>query len=204
MSLKAALLATISCAAEGEVFSADDFQQDASRSAISAALTALCRERYLLRIDRGMYVRLLTGSSGCRAPAVESVLQSLMRRTGEQIVSTGGSAAHRLGLTGQVPAIEIRLTSGVSRVIALGKLEIQLRRIQSPWQLVLGDCPAGDAARALAWLGPESMTYGLTTVKRKLPEDQWNALVQHRDNLPSWMKSALERFLGGFLTAYDM
>lgn len=204
MSLKAAILATISCAAEGEVFSADDFQQNPSRSAISSALTALCRERYLLRIDRGLYVRLLTASSGCRAPAVDSVLQSLMRRTGEQIVFTGGAAAHRLGLTNQVPAIEIRLTSGVSRVIALGKLEIQLRRVESPWQLVLGDCLAGDAARALGWLGPESMTYGLTALKSRLPPDQWDAFVQHGDDFPAWMGAALERFLGGFLTGYDM
>jgi hypothetical protein len=57
-------------------------------------------------------------------------------------------------LTTQVPVRSVYLTSGRSRKMHLGKQVVELRHAPR-WQLALANRPAGEAVRALAWLGPE-------------------------------------------------
>jgi len=123
-----------------------------SRAAVDQALSRLARRGQLMRVCQGVYVRPIETRFGPRPPAVEKVIEALAELWGETIVPCGGAAANFLGLTAQTPVQSVYLTSGPSRRLKLGALTVHLRHAPR-WQLVAPHRPAGDAVRALAWLG---------------------------------------------------
>ena len=102
----------------------------------------------------------------------------------------GAAAANALGLTTQVPVRSVYLTSGRSRKIHLGKQVVELRHAPR-WQLALANRPAGEAVRALAWLGPEKAEAALTTLKRKMPPGVFGELVAAAPQLPTWLAQSV-------------
>ena len=118
-----------------------------------------------MRVCQGVYVWPIKTRFGHRPPAVDKVLASLSTLWGETIVPCGGTAANDLGLTTQVPVRQVYLTSGPNRKLKLGGLVVELRHAPR-WQLVAPHRPAGDAVRALAWLGPEEVQENLETLEQ--------------------------------------
>ena len=72
----------------------------------------------------------------------------------------------------------------------LGKQIVELRHAPR-WQLALANRPAGEAVRALAWLGPEKAEAALTTLKRKMSADAFSELVAAVPQLPTWLAQAI-------------
>src|SRR5207248_88904 len=108
------------------------------------------------------YLRPIASRFGTRAPSVEQAVEALATQRGEVIVSNGAAAANALGLMTQIPVRSVYLTSGRSRTMSLGKQVVELRHAPR-WQLALANRPAGEAVRALAWLGPEKAEVALKT-----------------------------------------
>ena len=55
------------------------------------------------------------------------------------------------------------------------------------WQLVAPYRPAGDAVRALAWLGPEEVEENLETLEQKLSPEDIEELASTRAVMPAWL-----------------
>lgn len=108
--------------------------------------------------------RMIVGSVGLSA------------QRGEVIASNGAAAANAVGLTTQAPIRSVYLTTGRSRTLNLGKQTVELHHAPS-WQLVLADRAAGEAVRALAWLGPEEVETALATLKLSLGPSAFGELV---------------------------
>lgn len=123
---------------------------------------------------------------GPRPPAVEKVVASLSALWGETIVPCGGAAANSLGLTTQVPVRSVYLTSGPNRKLTLGELTVELRHAPR-WQLVTPHRPAGEALRALSWLGSDEVEAGLDVIGRKLSAEDFRELAASRAVMPAWM-----------------
>ena len=157
-----------------------------SRTAIDQALSRLAKQGRLMRVCHGIYVLPVETRFGERAPALDKVLASLSALWGETIVPCGGTAANALGLTTQVPVRSVYLTSGPNRKLALGELTVELRHAPR-WQLAAPDRPAGEALRALSWLGPEEVEAGLETIGRKLSSKDFMELVALRAIMPNWI-----------------
>ena len=103
-----------------------------------------------------VYKRPVETRFGLRAPSVGKALAALSALWGQPIVPCGGAAANCLGLTTQNQVRPVYLTSGPNRRLWFGSLMVELRH--SPrWQLTAPHRKAGDAIRALAWLGPEEV-----------------------------------------------
>lgn len=136
---------------EGTPVAAKSLLHLSNRAAVDQALSRLAERGRLIRAGRGVYLRPITSRFGMRAPSVQQAVEALATQLGEVIVSNGAAAANALGLTTQMP---IRSTSGRSRTMNFGKQIIELRHAPR-WQLTLANRPAGEADRALAWLGPE-------------------------------------------------
>ncbi len=175
---------------EGGLIAAEDLLHLGSRAAVHQTLSRLCREGKLLRVGRGVYAPPVYGCFGARPPSTESVVEALQDRTGKTIVASGLAEANALGLTTQVPTREVYLTSGRSRRLKLGNREIELKHAEV-WQLALGKRPAGQAIRALDWLGHEHVAQALQQLRETLAESEWIAMQQARASLPSWMADAL-------------
>ena len=84
----------------------------------------------------------------------------------------------------------VYLTSGPNRRLHFGALTVQLRHAPR-WQMVAPHRPAGDAVRALAWLGPREVEAGLEAVVPKLSTEDFGELAAARAILPIWMAEPL-------------
>lgn len=146
-----------------------------------------------MRAGRGVYVRLLKGRFGTRPPAAAMLVRTIGQQRGETVAIHGATAANTLGLTTQVPAHEIYLTSGRTRCLKLGAQVVEMRHAPS-WQVLMPERPAGDAVRALAWLGPKHAAEALRTLKRKLSKTEVREMVRARGRLPTWMAQEVSAF----------
>jgi hypothetical protein len=156
------------------------------RAAVDQALSRLVRRGRLLRVDRGLYVRPVETRFGARAPSVPALLEALAATTGETIAVHGAVAANSLGLTTQVPVRQVYLTSGPSRRLNFGAQTVELQHAPR-WQLSLAGRPAGDAIRALAWLGRGQSRAMTSKLGRALSAQTLKELSATRGRLPTWM-----------------
>lgn len=175
---------------EGGVLSPKEFLHLGSRAAVDQAVSRLTKEGKLLRVARGIYVTPVSSRFGTRAPAPEKVVQALAAQNGEVVATHGANAANALGLTQQVPVREVYLTSGRTRKLKLGRSEVILKHAPR-WMFALGTGQAGDAVRALAWMGSTHARESLAALHRRLPTAEWRALSSARAALPSWMARAI-------------
>lgn len=177
---------------EGAPMAAKALLHLGSRAGVDQALSRLVRRGLLLRAGRGKYVRPVESRFGIRPPLIEKVVRVDGVQRGEVIASNGATAANALGLTTQAPIRMIYLTSGPSRTLGLGKQVVELRHAPS-WQLVLADRPAGEAVRALAWLGPEKADVALKALKRRLGPSAFAELAAVGPRLPSWLARSVSQ-----------
>lgn len=157
-----------------------------SRAAVDQALSRLVRRGALLRAGRGVYVLPIESRFGRRAPSVENTVEGLAAACGERIANSGAMAANVLGLTTQVPVKHVFLTSGRSRILTLGRERVELRHTP-PWQLVLAGRRAGDAIRALAWLGRDKAGTATEEVRQRLSEEERRELGSVTAQMPGWL-----------------
>ena len=181
---------------EGVPVSAKGLLHLGSRAAVDQALSRLTRCGDLLRAGRGLYLLPVKSRFGSRAPSVRKTVEALAAQRGEQIASSGAMAANALGLTTQVPVKSVFLTSGHSRKLKLGRQEVELRHAPS-WQLVLSGRKAGDAVRALAWLGPAKAGPALEAIGQSLSvEERWE-LAGVSAQMPGWLAGSVSRLAHG-------
>lgn len=175
---------------EGHAFSAKELLHLGQRPAIDQALSRLVRRGRLLRIGRGLYTHPVRSRFGARAPAPEAVIESLAERTGETITPSGAVSANRLGLTTQNPTKAVYMTSGPSRTLTIGKQQVELRHAPA-WQLRASTSRAGEALRALAWLGPKKAKGKARILGRKLTSAERSELAALRAQTPTWLAQEL-------------
>lgn len=181
---------------EGTPVAAKSLLHLGNRAAVDQALSRLAEREQLIRAGRGVYLLPVTSRFGTRAPSVEQAIEAIAAQRGEVIVSSGAAAANSLGLTTQVPVRSVYLTSGRTRKMSLGKQIVELRHAPR-WQLTMAHRPAGQAVRALAWLGPEKAESALQTLKRKLPPAAFGELVAAAPQLPTWLARSVGRVAHG-------
>ena len=174
---------------EGEPVLAKGLLRLGNRAAVDQALSRLVRRGALLRAGRGVYVLPVESRFGRRAPSVENTVQRVAAALGERIANSGAMAANALGLTTQVPVKRVFLTSGSNRVLTLGRERVELRHAPA-WQLVLPVPRAGDAVRALAWLGRDKAGAAAADVRRRLSEYERRELGSVSAQMPGWLAGA--------------
>ena len=157
-----------------------------TRAAIDQALSRLAKKGSLMRVCHGIYVCPVETYFGLRPPAVEKVIASLSALWGETIVPSGGAAANAFGLITQMPVQSVYLTSGPNRKLTLGESNVELRHAPR-WQLAAPYRPAGEAVRALSWLGPQHVESGLEVIRRKLSTEDLEELAALRAIMPNWI-----------------
>ena len=182
---------------EGVPLTAKGLLHLGSRAAVDQTLSRLARSGDLLRAGRGLYVLPVEGRFGNRAPSLQKTAEALAAQLGERIAnSSGAMAANVLGLTTLMPVTPVFLTSGPSRTLKLGRQEIRLRH-SPPWQLVLRGRRAGEAVRALAWLGPEGTGPAIERLRRSLNAEERRELAGVTAQMPGWLAEPVSRLAHG-------
>ncbi|NLN94534.1 MAG: type IV toxin-antitoxin system AbiEi family antitoxin domain-containing protein [Candidatus Hydrogenedens sp.] len=179
----------------GEPFTLQEFVGMGSRAAVDQALSRMTKAGHLSRVARGVYVRpKISPHVGEVPPEAFSVAKVIARKTGSQIQVSGAEAARRMGFTTQVPTRSVFYTNGPSRRIALGNVEIILKKI-SRQKLALAGRPAGIALTALWYLGKDAVTTeSIKQIKSKLPQNEFDLLCSSLRFMPGWMHDAFIKF----------
>lgn len=179
---------------EGTLIGAKELLHLGNRAAIDQALSRLVKRKALMRAGRGLYIRPIETRFGVRAPTPEKVVAQLAETHAETVAPHGAAAANKLGLTTQVPSKVIYYTSGPNRRIKLGAQTVELRHAPN-WMLLSGAGRAGEAVRALAWIGKHHAGEALSKLKCSLPETEVNELVAFRRALPGWLSRSISQSL---------
>lgn len=177
---------------EGELISPKQFLHVGSRAAIDQALSRLAKAGLLMRVSRGLYVAPVKSRFGTRAPEPEQVIDSLGRRLNEVLTPSGAGAANALGLTQQVPVRQVFLTNGRQRTLTIGNAKVAITHAPR-WATSLGATAAGDAVRALAWLGESQAAPAVAQLHEQLAHSDWQQLVCAIPSLPCWMAALIGR-----------
>jgi hypothetical protein len=152
-SIQSAIQSRIRAPKTPRVWTADDFADLGSRSAVDLALHRLAATGDVRRITRGLYdvpsTNSLTGKP--TSPDPHDVIDALTRKGKVRILVDGITAANDLGLTNAVPARVEVLTDGRLQPIKLGNLILDFH-YAAPSRLYWAGRPAMRFVQAFHWL----------------------------------------------------
>lgn len=194
MSVREAIEKSVRARRRGEPFTAEEFKKFGAAAAVRRELERLVESGKSKVLAESIFVKpkhheLL----GELAPALPKVVKALTTKQGHLHQITGAEAANRLGLSSQVPMTPIYLTDGPSRLIRLGKLELELRHRPSR-ELPAAGKPAGDVIQALRYLGPDSIESShIKSLRNTLEPGTKASLRKLANQLPVWMQRVVEQ-----------
>ncbi|MFO7038597.1 DUF6088 family protein [Pseudomonas aeruginosa] len=189
-SIPQAILERSQSLKEGEVLAPKEFLHLGSRAAVDQAFCRLVKSGQMMRVARGIYVSPVRTNSRTRAPSVASVVKSVAAQGKHGISVDGARSAKAVGLMKSTSGQEVYLTTGRSKQLVVGTRTVHLQHAPY-WWFSLGSTPAGDALRALAWMGEEQAEKSARALRQRLAKAEWESLVSVRASLPSWMAIAV-------------
>lgn len=174
----------------GAVFTPMDFLDIASRGTIDMTLGSLLAKGEIRRLARGIYDsprrnELLGGPS---PPRISEIAQALARRFRWTIMPEGATAANLLGLSTQVPARAIFLSSGPSKVVEVGGWSIQFKHARPREAGVLSP-RVGGVIQALRHLGRQHVDARvIEKLSAILSSQDKRALVRESQQSAEWIR----------------
>lgn len=188
MSLPSIILEQVHSRPEGAVLLPREFLHLGTRAAVDQAFSRLTKAGDLWRIARGVYIARSYAERGGNLEGV--VLESMASKSKAAIVCGGAKAAYDFGLGSHAAEGDVFLTSGRSKTLSIGMKQIRLHHAPA-WMLALGNTKAGNAIRAVAWLGREKVEQVIRHIRQTLSVGEWNEILAVRGGLPCWMAAAV-------------
>lgn len=178
----------------GEPFTPTVLLEYGTRASVDQTLSRLVKAGTIERVTRGVFVRPeISRFVGKVMPDPLKVAETVAKTKGAIVQVHGAEAARRLELTTQVPTQSIFVTSGPSKRIRVGKMEIRLQHVCQR-KLALAGRPAGLALSALWYLGKTEVTPALVEkIRRKLGASEFEILKSATSSMPAWMSDAIFR-----------
>lgn len=175
----------------GEPFTPAGLLSYGTRASVDQSLSRLVKAGIIERVTRGVFVRPeISRHVGKVMPEPIKVAETLAKATGVVVQVHGAEAARRMGLTTQVPMQAVFNTSGPSKHIRVGKMEIRLQHVSSR-KLALAGRPAGVALAALWYLGKGEVTSNtISKIRGKLAPSEFEVLKSTTSAMPAWMSDA--------------
>ena len=161
------------------------------------ALSRMVKVGRIHRVVRGVFVRpRISKYAGAVMPEPVKVAEVIAQAANATVQIHGAEAAHRLGLSTQVPMTPVFQTSGPSRSVRMGELEVRMKHV-APRKLALAGTQAGLAIAALWYLGKKNVSPTvIEKLEHKLPPEEFGALVAAVRAMPAWMSEAIKAHQG--------
>jgi hypothetical protein len=179
----------------GKPFSINSLRGTTSGSNLRQILCRLAKKKYITRLSRGIYVRPLVNKLvGEIPPEPQEITKTIAKTYGEKIGVSGAEAAYLLELSTQIPVKHVFYTTGTTRTIKIGNLEIILKHI-SPRKLIEPETFIGTVISALWYLGKENLTLEiLEKIKHKLGAKKFFQLYNYLIKMPNWMANVFYNY----------
>jgi hypothetical protein len=179
----------------GQPFTTSALMGFGARAAVDQALSRLTATGKVVRLTRGVYVRPEENRFvGQVLPEPFKVAEVIAKKTNEQIQVSGAEAARQLGLSTQVPAQPIFLTTGQSRKFNLGGLEVTLKHV-SRKKIPLPESKAGLAILALWYLGKNIISNeAINKIENRLTPQEFKNFTSSTEYMPAWMSTVVLQY----------
>lgn len=179
----------------GKPFTTYSLLEFGARAAIDQALSRLATAGEIVRLTRGVYVKPEQNRFvGQVLPEPYKIAQVIAEKTSEVIQVSGAEAARQFGLSTQVPAQPIFLTSGQSRRFNMGSLEVTLKHV-SKKKIPLSGSRIGLAISAMWYLGKERVTFQtIEAIKKRLTPQEFIKFVSSTKYMPVWMSNLVLQY----------
>lgn len=196
MRVAAQVLSEIKRIPKGTPFKPLRFNALGNSKNIEKILERLATAGEIKRVLRGVYVRpKVNPYIGEILPSTYDIVKTITASSGETIQIHGAEAVKQLGLSTQAPVKPIFLTTGRSRTLTLGKLEIEFRHT-TPKKLILAGTEAGLALTALWYLGKEQVTAEtIAKIENRISAEEFIKLVNHLKKMPAWMVLVFRNYI---------
>jgi hypothetical protein len=178
----------------GDPFTPTAFLECGTRASVDQTLSRLVKAGSIERVTRGVFVRPeVNRFVGKVSPSPLKVAEAVAKTMGAVVQVHGAEAARRLELTTQVPTQSVFVTSGPSKRIRVGRMEIRLQHVCQR-KLTLAGRPAGLALAAMWYLGKAEVTPTVVEkIRRKLGSSEFQVLKSATSSMPAWMSDAVFR-----------
>ncbi|MFC1521888.1 DUF6088 family protein [Elusimicrobiota bacterium] len=182
----------------GSVFFGVELLDLGQSVAVRKALSRLVRTGIIRRIGTSLYHYPVINEKlgGELPPSADAVAWAIARRTDSRVMPSGALAVNLLGLSTQVPAKRVYLTSGLSRSIVVGSYTFAFRHV-SPRRMAVRGKYSSMVFEALRYLKRGNVTDDvIARLRRTLPE---KVKVELRRDLPHasvWMRPFVMRIIG--------
>lgn len=179
----------------GKPFSPSQFLKFGSRGAVDQTLHRLVKSGKIVRLSRGIYVKPERNPYiGVVTPPIFEIAKVKADSTNSRIEIGGAEAAHRFGLTTQVPLRYVFYTTGTSAKLKIKNSDIEFKHV-SPRFMELAGTAAGAAFVALRYLGKEGVTLAaLRQIESRLSKEDFQKLLEAKQMMPSWMVSIVKEY----------
>jgi len=177
----------------GKIYFAKDFSDIGSDELINKALFRLERNKTLVRLSHGIYLRPVVDKQiGILYPAPDVVAKAIAKRDNARIQPTGNYALNILGLSTQVPMNVVYMTDGSPRKISIGKRKITFKKT-SPRNFMYKGKIIPLVVSALKTLGKDNVNQEhISRLQQILNESEGKRTLLNDANLaPAWIKKLI-------------
>ena len=174
----------------GFAFCASDIPNYGSRTMIDKTLCIMSKSGKIRRVMRGVYdlPRWSDILKKPAAPDIESVANALARKFGWQLYPCDEGAMNGLGLSTQIPARLIYLSTGPSKIYKVGRLTIEFKHRCSRENEVDGK-NARMVVRALKGLGRAYATPEIVmNLAKRFSDREWVEICESTRRVSSWIR----------------
>ncbi len=177
---------------KGWVFTPKHFQDLGSGPAVDSALRRLRAAGAIRQLTRGLYdYPAHDPVLGAVTPPADAVARALVVRDAIRLQPSGAYAAHKLGLSQQVPSRVVFLTDGPARKVKIGRREIILQHT-TPRNMATAGRISGTFIQALRHLGQERMdNQALATLRRQITDHDRPVIRKDLRYAPAWIADLL-------------
>lgn len=185
----------IHASAYGTMFITADFRDIASCGAANRALQRLAEEGTIRRVLRGIYEypRYSELLQEYVAPSPDAAAHALARSFGWTIVPCGDIALNSLGLSTQVPAVQLYVSDGPYKTYPFGSGTLQFKHTASR-ELKRVSYKTALTIQALKTLGEERCSDAmLARIARNLTKQEKQTLLAEAQYTTAWIYDAIKK-----------
>ena len=177
----------------GFAFSASDLPNYGSRTMVDKTLCVMVRAGKIRRVMRGIY-DLPQWSDILKKeapPDLGSVANALARKFGWTLLPCDEGALNGFGLSTQIPARKIFLSTGPSRIYKVGRHSIEFRH-RCFRETEIPDKNAQMVVRALKGLGRDYATKEIVAnMASRYSDEEWWRICESSQRVSSWIRDLI-------------
>lgn len=187
-SIDGTIMKRIQSHGRGWVFTPNHFDDLAVKSTVTTILKRHTDRGAIRNLARGLYDYPREDSQfGKLLPSNDAIVKALVERGGIRVQPSGAYAANLLGLSTQVPMKAVYLTDGRSKVIQIGKREIQLRKT-TPKSMAAAGKVSVLVIQALKHIGKDQVDDEIIAkLHSRLDVEARKQLIKDIRSAPAWI-----------------